>query len=213
MEISLIATIIGLMIAAIGVGVTIVVLVIRGSYKVGENTGQVIAASEAVNVLRSETREDNRELRADMAAGHERLRAELAAGHERLRAELAAGHAQLRAELAAGHEQLRAEIQHTRAEAKQDKEELRAEIKQARAEAKQDKEELRAEINQARAEARDENRQLRAEMNAGFEKLVNAIDAMRVEIQQTNQMVVALANHTHDTDGRTVFAVPSPPNR
>ena len=162
MEISLIATIIGLMIAAIGVGVTIVVLVIRGSYKVGENTGQVIAANEAVKVLRSETREDNRELRADMAAGHERLREE---------------------------------------------------IQQARAEAKQDKEELRVEIRQARAEARQDNQQLRVEMNAGFEKLANAIDAMRVEIQQTNQMVAALANHTHDTDGRTVFAVPSPPNR
>ena len=72
---------------------------------------------------------------------------------------------------------------------------------------------MRAEIQQGRAEAREENRQLRAEMVAGFEKLADAIDALRVETQQNNQMIAALANHTHDTDGRTVFTVPAPPNR
>ena len=50
-------------------------------------------------------------------------------------------------------------------------------------------------------------------MNAGFASLAGAIDALRVETQQSNQMLAALANHTHDTDGRTVFAVPPPPAR
>ena len=50
-------------------------------------------------------------------------------------------------------------------------------------------------------------------MVAGFGQLTEAIDALRVETQQNNQMIAALANHTHDTDGRTVFTVPSPPNR
>jgi hypothetical protein len=50
-------------------------------------------------------------------------------------------------------------------------------------------------------------------MAAGFDKLADSIDALRVETQQSNQMIAALANHTHDTDGRTIFTVPSPPNR
>lgn len=74
-------------------------------------------------------------------------------------------------------------------------------------------EELRSEVKEARAEARRDNEQLRAEMVAGFEKLAETIDALRVEVQQNNQMVAALPNHTHDTDGRTVFTVPPAPGR
>ena len=133
MEISAIATIIGVGIAALGVGVTIVVLLIRGSYQLGRNTAQVESLGNTV-------------------------------------------------------------------------EELRAEIREVR-------EELRTEIRQVREEAREDNRQLRADMVAGFERLAEAIDALRVETQQNNQTLAALANHTHDTDGRTLFTVPSPPAR
>ena len=73
-------------------------------------------------------------------------------------------------------------------------------------------EEVKEEIKQLRSESRRDIQELRIEMNAGFEKLADAIDALRVEIQRTNQMVAALANHTHDTDGRTAFTVPSPPS-
>ena len=84
-------------------------------------------------------------------------------------------------------------------------EEVKEEIKQLRSESRRD-------IQELRAETRRDIQELRIEMNAGFEKLADAIDALRVEIQRTNQMVAALANHTHDTGGRTAFTVPSPPS-
>ena len=49
---------------------------------------------------------------------------------------------------------------------------------------------LTASVNDLRAEVQQSNQ------------------ALRAEIQQSNQMLAALANHTHDTDGRTVFQVP-----
>ncbi len=148
MEVPVIATVVGTGIANVGVGVTIIVLLIRGSDALGRSTAQVEILSAAVTEVRNEV----------VGA-------------------------------------------------------IRTEVGETRAEARQDKEELRAEIREARAEAREDNRQLRADMVAGFETLANAIDAFRAEVQQTNQMVAALANHTPDTDGRTVFTVPSPPNR
>ena len=38
--------------------------------------------------------------------------------------------------------------------------------------------------------------------------LAAAVNELRAEVQQNNQTLAALANHTHDTDGRTVFQVP-----
>jgi hypothetical protein len=32
---------------------------------------------------------------------------------------------------------------------------------------------------------------------------------LHAELQQTNRILVGLANHTHDADGRTVFTIPS----
>ena len=34
------------------------------------------------------------------------------------------------------------------------------------------------------------------------------IDALTAAVQQTNAILVGLANHTHDADGRTVFTSP-----
>ena len=51
---------------------------------------------------------------------------------------------------------------------------------------------LTASVNELRAETQRSNQALWAEM------------------QQSNQTLAALANHTHDTDGRTVFQVPPP---
>lgn len=64
-------------------------------------------------------------------------------------------------------------------------------------------------IQRLRQEHQESVQQLRDEMAEGFSKLANAINDLRVEVQQNNQMLAALANHTHDTDGRTVFTLPS----
>ena len=92
-------------------------------------------------------------------------------------------------------------------------ESLSNEVANLRVEIREVRDELRAEIREVRDEAREDNQQLRADMMAGFERLAEAIDALRVETQQNNQMLAALANHTHATDGRTLFTVPSPPAR
>ena len=160
MEASIIVAIATAGIAALGVGATIVVLLVRGGYQLGRNTAQIEAVGESVAEARAEIRD------------------------------------------------VRAEIQELRAETHREIQELRAdthrEIQELRVE-------THREIQESRADTHREIQELRTEMNAGFETLANAIDALRVEIQQTNQMIVALANHTHDTDGRTVFTVPSAP--
>ena len=50
-------------------------------------------------------------------------------------------------------------------------------------------------------------------LDARIEALTIAVNDLRAEVQQSNQTLAALANHTHDTDGRTVFQVPPPANR
>ena len=35
------------------------------------------------------------------------------------------------------------------------------------------------------------------------------VDALTAAVHQTNAILVGLANHTHDADGRTVFTVPT----
>ncbi len=48
-----------------------------------------------------------------------------------------------------------------------------------------------------------------------IDRVTTAVNELRADIQQTNQAIhqtnrilVGLATHTHDADGRTVFAVP-----
>lgn len=50
---------------------------------------------------------------------------------------------------------------------------------------------------------------LEAKFDARFDALTTAINELRDEMQQTNRILVGLANHTHDADGRTVFTIPS----
>ena len=50
---------------------------------------------------------------------------------------------------------------------------------------------------------------LEAKFDARFDALTAAINELRDEMQQTNRILVGLANHTHDADGRTVFTIPS----
>ena len=50
---------------------------------------------------------------------------------------------------------------------------------------------------------------LETKYDARFDALTAAINELRAEVQQTNRILVGLANHTHDADGRTVFTIPS----
>ena len=50
--------------------------------------------------------------------------------------------------------------------------------------------------------------ELRADGQRSNQTLTAAINELRAEVQQSNQTLAALANHTHDTDGRTMFQVP-----
>ena len=76
---------------------------------------------------------------------------------------------------------------------------------------------LRAEMaaveTRLRAEMTDMEMRLRAEMTAGYDRLANAIDQLRSELHQTNQILIGLANHGHDTDGRIIFTLPTTPGR
>lgn len=204
MEVPVFATIVGTGIATIGVGVTIIVLLLRGSYALGRSTAQVEGLSAGVTEVRNEVvgavRTEVGEARQD---------------NEHLRTQVKLDVEHLRTEVKHDIQQVREQVREARAESKQDIQQVREEIREARAESKQDIQQLRIELRQEmqelRAEARQDNRELRTEMNAGFDRLFEAISSIHVEVQQSNRMTAALANHTHDTDGRTVFTVPSPP--
>ena len=68
--------------------------------------------------------------------------------------------------------------------------------------------ELRTEMQQSNQTLTAAINELRAETQQNSQTLTTAINELRVEVQQSNQTLAALANHTHDTDGRTVFQVP-----
>ena len=74
-------------------------------------------------------------------------------------------------------------------------------------------ESLTAQVNELRAESQQTTQQLRKEMVAGQNQLMDAVNDLRAEVQLSNQMLAALANHTHDTDRLTVFTVPTVPSR
>ena len=46
-------------------------------------------------------------------------------------------------------------------------------------------------------------------MNAKIEVLDAKIDALTAAVQQTNAILVELANHAHDADARTIFTIPT----
>ena len=45
--------------------------------------------------------------------------------------------------------------------------------------------------------------------DAKIDALDAKIDALTAAVHQTNAILVGLANHTHDADGRTVFTIPT----
>ena len=49
---------------------------------------------------------------------------------------------------------------------------------------------------------------LEAKFDARLDALTATLNEMAIQIQQTNRILVGLANHPHDADGRTVFTIP-----
>ena len=78
---------------------------------------------------------------------------------------------------------------------------LTAAVGDLRTDMQQGDQSLAAAINQG-------DQSLAAAINQGDQSLAAAINGLRTEVQQSNQTLAALANHTHDTDGLTVFQVP-----
>ena len=79
----------------------------------------------------------------------------------------------------------------------------REEIRLARQEFREELQRMREEAQRMRQELREEAQELRAEMREGFRQL-------RDEIRRGNQqLLLALANHSHDPDtGVAVFRIP-----
>ena len=46
------------------------------------------------------------------------------------------------------------------------------------------------------------------DLGTRIDSVTTAVNELRADIQQTNRILVGLANHTHDADGRTVFTIP-----
>lgn len=76
-------------------------------------------------------------------------------------------------------------------------------VDQNREEIRQARQEFREELQRMREESRAEAQELRAEMREGFRQ-------MRDEIRRSNQqLLLALANHSHDPDtGVAMFRIP-----
>ena len=79
----------------------------------------------------------------------------------------------------------------------------REEIRLARQEFREEMQRMREEAQRMRQELREEAQELRAEVREGFRQ-------MRDEIRRSNQqLLLALANHSHDPDtGVAVFRIP-----
>lgn len=46
------------------------------------------------------------------------------------------------------------------------------------------------------------------QVEARLDRIETAINELRAEMEQTNRILIGLANHRHDTDGNTVFTIP-----
>ena len=110
MEVPVIATVVGTGIATVGVGVTIIVLLIRGNYALGRSTAQVEILSAAVTEVRNEVvgavRTEVGETRAEARQDKEELRAEIKHNAEELRTEVR----EVRTESREDNRQLRADM-------------------------------------------------------------------------------------------------------
>ena len=151
METTTIIAFVAVGLSAVGIGLTIVILLLRGSFLLGGSINQVNNLGKQVEDLTAEVKEQRQEHQESIQ---------------------------------------RSNREHQEAIQRSNREHQEA-------------------IQRLRQEHQESIQQLRAEMVAGFDKLADAINSLRDEVQHNNQMLAALANHTHDTDGRTVFTLPS----
>ena len=70
---------------------------------------------------------------------------------------------------------------------------------------------VRDAVQQLRTETRDEFRQVRDETQQLRTEMRDDIQQLTAVIRQTNEMVIALANHRHDQDGNIIFILPVQP--
>ena len=63
-------------------------------------------------------------------------------------------------------------------------------------------------VSELRAEMQRSEQRLREEARQREQMLLATINELQAEVQQSNLTLAALANHTHDANGRTVFQVP-----
>ena len=93
--------------------------------------------------------------------------------------------------------------------------EVREEIASLRAEVREEIASLRAEVREEIGSLRAEMRDLRTEMQQGFAEMRAEMAEFRVQmvkmqgqIEHNNLMLMGLAQHRHDTDGRVLFTWP-----
>ncbi len=162
METTTIIAFVAVGLSAVGIGLTIVILLLRGSFLLGGSINQVNNLGKQVEDLTAEVKEQRQEHQESIQRSNREHQESIQ----------------------------RSNREHQEAIQRSNREHQEA-------------------IQRLRQEYQESIQQLRAEMVAGFDKLADAVNSLRDEVQQNNQMLAALANHTHDTDGRTVFTLPS----
>ena len=85
-------------------------------------------------------------------------------------------------------------------------------IRQLRDDIQQLRTETRDDIQQLRTETRDDIQQLRVETREELREMRDDIQQLTAAVRQTNEMVIALANHRHDQDGNIIFILPPQPS-
>ena len=173
METTTIIAFVAVGLSAVGIGLTIVILLLRGSFLLGGSLNQVNTLGKQVDDLTAEVKEQRQEHQEAIQRSNQE------------------------------HQEA---IQRSNREHQEAIQRSNQEHQEAIQRSNQEHQEA---IQRLRQEHQESIQQLRAEMVAGFDKLADAINGLRDEVQQNNQMLAALANHTHDTDGRTVFTLPS----
>ncbi len=167
-------------IAGISLGVTVIVVLLRGAFQLGKLVNQVNTQDASITTLSGKI--DGLEAKHD-------------ARFDGLETKYDARFDGLEAKHDARFDALEARFDDL--ETKYD----------ARFDALETKYDARFDALETRYDARFDA--LETKYDARFDALTAAINELRAEVQQTNRILVGLANHTHDADGRTVFTIPS----
>ena len=184
METTTIIAFVAVGLSAVGIGLTIVILLLRGSFLLGGSINQVNNLGKQVEDLTAEVKEQRQEHQESIQRSNREHQESIQRSNRE-------------------HQE---SIQQSNREHQEAIQQSNREHREAIQRSNREHQEA---IQRLRQEHQESIQQLRAEMVAGFDKLADAINSLRDEVQQNNQMLAALANHTHDTDGRTVFTLPS----